>query len=85
MAQSPAQIRAQIEIVRARLGDELDELAPVVLRRLHRARRLAQAGAFAGIGLIVRRLLAGRKHEHQGRARKRAGCCSKCRGKLRRR
>jgi len=85
MAQDAAQIRAQIEAVRARLDEELDELGPVVSRRLHRAKRLAQVGAIAGIVLIVAHFLPGRKHEHRRRGRVRAGCCSRCRGKKRRR
>ena len=83
MAKDSAQIRAQIEAVRARLEDDIDELGPVVSRRLHRAKRLAQVGAVAGIGLVVVLLLPARKHRR--RAHKRAGCCSKCRGKLWRR
>jgi hypothetical protein len=85
MAQDPAQIRAQIEAVRARLEEDLDQFEPVVARRLRRARRVGQAGGLAGIALIVRRLLRGRKREQRGRARKRAGCCAKCHGKHRRR
>ena len=85
MAQSPAQIRAQIETVRASLEEELDELGPVVARRLQRARRLGQAGGLAGIALIVRRLLTGRKRGQRGRAAKHSGCCAKCHGKHRRR
>jgi hypothetical protein len=61
MAQEPAQIRAQIEAVRARLEEDLDEIAPVISRRLHRARRLTQIGALAAVALIARRLLPGRK------------------------
>jgi len=85
MAQSPAQIRAQIETVRGRLEEELDELGPLIARRLKRARRLAKAGALAGTILSVRRLLTGGKRGHRGRARKQAGCCAKCHGKHRRR
>ena len=85
MAQSPAQIRAQIETVRARLEEELDELGPVIARRLQRARRLTKAGALAGTILTVRRLLTGGKRKHRGRARKQASCCAKCHGKHRRR
>lgn len=85
MAQSPAQIRAQIETVRARLEEELDELGPLIARRLKRARRLAKAGALAGTILSVRRLLTGGKRKHRGRARKQSGCCTKCHGKHRRR
>jgi hypothetical protein len=84
MAQDSAQIRAQIEAARAQLENDIDEFGPVVSRRLNRARRLAQAGALAGFALIVRRLL-GRKHKHHQRGRARGGCCSKCRGKQRRR
>lgn len=61
MAQDSAQIRAQIEAARARLEKDLDELGPVISRRLHRARRLVQTGAVAAIALIVRRHLPGRK------------------------
>jgi len=61
MAQDSAQIRAQIEAVRARLEADLDELTPVIARRLHRARRLAQIGALTTIALIARRFLPGRK------------------------
>ena len=85
MAQSPAQIRAQIDTVRARLEEELDELGPVIARRLQRARRLTKAGALAGTILTVRRLLTGGKRKHRGRARKQASCCAKCHGKHRRR
>ena len=85
MAQSPAQIRAQIETVRTRLEEELDELGPLIARRVKRARRLAKAGALAGTILSVRRLLTGGKRKHLGRARKQAGCCTKCHGKHRRR
>ena len=85
MAQSPAEIRAQIETVRARLEEELDELGPVIARRLQRARRLTKAGALAGTILTVRRLLTGGKRKHRGRARKQASCCAKCHGKHRRR
>lgn len=85
MAQSPAEIRAQIETVRARLEEELDELGPLVARRLKQARRLAKAGALAGTILSVRRLLTGGKRKHQGRAQKHSGCCAKRRGKSRRR
>jgi hypothetical protein len=84
MAQDSAQIRAEIEAVRARLEKDLDELGPVISRRLHRARRLAQIGALAGVALIARRLL-GRKGEHRRRERTQGGCCSRCRGKSRRR
>ncbi len=79
MAKSPAQIRAQIETVRARMEEELDELGPVVARRLQRARRLAKAGALAGTILTVRRLLTGGKRKHRGRERKQAGCCARLR------
>ena len=85
MAQSPAEIRAQIETVRARLEEELDELGPVIARRLQRARRLTKAGALAGTILTVRRLLTGGKRKHRGRARKQSSCCAKCHGKHRRR
>jgi hypothetical protein len=85
MAQSPAQIRAQIETVRARLEEELDEIEPIVARRLQRARRLTKAGALAGTVLAARRLLTGGKRKQRDRARKQAGCCRKCRGKHRRR
>ncbi|MHB8059445.1 MAG: DUF3618 domain-containing protein [Gaiellaceae bacterium] len=61
MAQDPAQIRAQIEAVRARLEEDLDELGPVLSRRLHRARRTAQIGGLAVVALIARRLLPSRK------------------------
>ena len=61
MAQDSAQIRAQIEVVRARLEEDLDEFGPVVSRRLHRARRLAQIGGLTTIALIARRFLPGRK------------------------
>jgi len=84
MAQDSAQIRAQIEAVQARLEKDLDEFRPILSRRLRRARRLAQIGALSGIALIARRLLTGRKREHRRRGRARGGCCSKCRGKLRR-
>jgi len=85
MAQSPTQIRAQIETVRTRLEEELDEFGPVIARRLQRARRLTKAGALAGTILTVRRLLTGGKRKHRGRARKQASCCAKCHGKHRRR
>ncbi len=83
MAQDPAQIRAQIEAVRARLEDDLDEVGPVVSRRLHRARRLAQVGAIAGVALVVVLLLPARRQKR--RARRREGCCSKRRAAFRRR
>jgi hypothetical protein len=51
--------------VRARLEKDLDELGPVISRRLRRARRLAQTGAVAAIALIVRRHLPGRKRERR--------------------
>lgn len=84
MAQDSAQIRAEIEAVRARLEKDLDELGPVISRRLHRARRLAQIGALAGVALIARRLL-GRKGEHRRQGSTQGGCCSRCRRKSRRR
>jgi chorismate mutase len=77
MAQNPAQIRAQIETVRARLEEELDELGPLIARRLRRARRVAKAGALAGTVLTARRLLTGGKRGQRDRARKQAGCCAK--------
>ena len=61
MAQDSAQIRAQIEAVRARLEADLDELAPIISRRLHRARRLAEIGGLTTIALIARRLLPSRR------------------------
>lgn len=85
MAQSPAQIRAQIDTVRARLEEELDELGPVIARRLNRARRLAKAGALAGTILSARRLLTGGKRKQRGRAAKRSGCFAKRHGKHRHR
>jgi hypothetical protein len=85
MAQDPAQICAQIEAVRARLERELDELGPVVSRRLRRARRALQVGTVAGIILIARHFRSGRKSKHRRRGRARGGCCSKCHGKHRRR
>ena len=85
MAKDSAQIRAQIEAVQARLEEDLDELGPVLARRLQRARRLARIAALTGSALIARRLLTGRKHEHRRRGRAHGGCCSKCCGKKRRR
>jgi hypothetical protein len=85
MAKDSAQIRAQIEATQARLEEDLDELGPVLARRLQRARRLAQISALGGFALITRRLLTRRKHEHRRRGRARKGCCSKCCGKKRRR
>lgn len=85
MAQDSAQIRAQIEAVRARLEENLDEFGPVVSRRLHRARRLAQIGAIAGTGLVVALILSIRKLGHRRRARPRGGLCSRCRATSRRR
>jgi chorismate mutase len=85
MAQNPAQIRAQIETVRARLEEELDELGPLIARRLQRARRVAKAGALAGTILTARRLLTGGRRKHRDRARKQASCCAKFHGKRRRR
>jgi hypothetical protein len=85
MAKDPAQIRAQIEALRARIDEDIDELGPVVARRLHRARRLAQFGVVAGIGLVVVLLLPARKLKHRRHAHTRGGLCSKCHGKLRRR
>ena len=85
MAKDSAQIRAQIEAVQARLEEDLDELGPVLARRLQRARHLAQITALAGIALIARRLLTRQKREHRRRGRARRGCCSNCCGKKRRR
>ena len=85
MAQDSTQIRAQIDAVRARLEEDLDELVPVFSLRLHRARRTAQIGGLAVIALIARRLLPGRKRKHRRQESTRGGCCSKCRGKSRRR
>ena len=85
MAKDSAQIRAQIEAVQARLEKDLDELGPVLSRRLQRARRLAQIAALSGFALIARRLLTRQKHEHRRRGRARGGCCSSCCGKKRRR
>jgi hypothetical protein len=85
MAKDSAQIRAQIEDVQVRLEEDLDEFGPILSRRLRRARRLAQIGSFAGIALITRRLLTGRKREHRHRGRARGGRCPKCRGMHRRR
>jgi hypothetical protein len=67
------------------LEEDIDELGPIISRRLRRARRLAQIGALAAIALIARRLLSGRKRKHRRREHARGGCCSKCRGKSRRR
>jgi hypothetical protein len=67
------------------LEEDLDELGPIISRRLQRARRLAQIGALAAIALIARRLLSGRKRKHRRREHARGSCCSKCRGKSRRR
>jgi hypothetical protein len=47
------------------LEKDLDELGPVIARRLRRARRLAQTGTVAAIALIVRRHLPSRKREHR--------------------
>ena len=85
MAKDSAQIRAQIEAAQARLEEDLDELGPVLSRRLQRARRLTQIAALGGFALIARRLLTRRKHEHRRRGRARKGCCSRCCGKKRRR
>ena len=85
MAKDSAQIRAQIEALRARLEEDIDEFGPVVARRLHRARRLAQVGAIAAIGLVVVLLLPVRKLKHRRQAHARGSRCSKCHGKLRRR
>jgi len=85
MAKESAQIRAQIESVRARLEENLDQFEPLVARRLHRGKRLAQVGAIAGIVLVVALIVPGSKLRHRRRAHTRGGYCSRCRGKLRRR
>jgi hypothetical protein len=85
MAQSPAQIRTQIEAVRTRLEEDLDEFGPVVSRRLHRARRLAQVGTIAGIVLVALHFLPNRKPKRRRRGHARGDCSLKCCGKHRRR
>lgn len=85
MAQDSTQIRAQIDAVKARLEEDLDEFGPVFTRRLQRARRTAQIGGLAVVALIVRRFLPGRKRKDRRQELTRGGCCSKRRGKSRRR
>jgi len=76
MAQSPAQVRAQIEAVRARLDEQLDELQPIVAQRLHRARRQAQVGAIGAVALIAVLLLPVRRRRRRKRAQAQEGLLS---------
>ncbi len=74
MAESATQIRAQIEAARARLEEDLEQLGPLVSRRLQRARRLAVIGALAAAAVLLLPIL---RLTLRHRARARAGRRSK--------